>query len=840
MYQRFTERAQRSLLLAQEEARRLDFNFVGTEHLLLGLIREGDGVAAKAVISLGIDLEKARAEVEKLVGRGSTPGASEIGLTPRAKKVVLELSSEEARHLGHNYIGTEHILLGLIREREGVAARVLENLGVDLGRVRFQVIQQLGMPTGGQPGSSKAKGAGRTPTLDQFGRDLNALAEEGKLDPVVGREREIERVIQILSRRTKNNPVLIGEPGVGKTAIAEGLAERIVQGKVPETLRDRRVVTLDLGALVAGSKYRGEFEDRLKKVMEEIRSAANVILFIDEMHTIIGAGAAEGAIDASNILKPALARGELQVIGATTIDEYRKHVEKDAALERRFQPIMVEEPTPEEAVEILRGLRDRYEAHHRVKIMDEALEAAVELSDRYVSDRFLPDKAIDLVDEAGSRVRLQAYVTPPEVRRLEGRLEEVRKEKEAAISGQEFEKAARLRDEEQTLREQLDQTKSDWQQQQVSAQYVVTAEDIAQIVSSWTGIPVRKLKTEESERLLHLEDELHRRVVGQEEAVRAVSKAIRRARSGLKDPRRPVGSFIFLGPTGVGKTELARALAEALFGDEDAMITIDMSEYMERHTTSRLVGAPPGYVGYEEGGQLTEAVRRRPYSVVLLDEIEKAHPEVFNVLLQVLEEGRLTEAQGRTVDFKNTVIIMTSNAGAERIRHDGKMGFNRTGDEAESFDRMKSAVMEEVNHTFRPEFVNRVDDIIVFHPLTESDLKQIVTILLRDVEARARHSGVSLEFSPASLEFLVQKGYDPKFGARPLRRAIQRELEDSLSEAILSGQVRSGDAVRVDLAADGSHLEFHPSDPAPAAPDAKADSADAMTGGPGTTQDDAV
>jgi ATP-dependent Clp protease ATP-binding subunit ClpC len=810
VYQRFTERAQRSLLLAQEEARRLDFNFVGTEHLLLGLIREGEGVAAKAMLGLGIDLEKARAEVEKLVGRGSTPGASEVGLTPRAKKVVLELSSEEARHLGHNYIGTEHILLGLIREREGVAARVLENLGVDLGRVRFQVIQSLGMPASSQASGPKAKAGGRTPTLDQFGRDLNALAEEGKLDPVVGREREIERVVQILSRRTKNNPVLIGEPGVGKTAIAEGLAERIVQAKVPETLRDRRVVTLDLGALVAGSKYRGEFEDRLKKVMEEIRSAQNVILFIDEMHTIIGAGAAEGAIDASNILKPALARGELQVIGATTIDEYRKYVEKDAALERRFQPIMVDEPTAAEALEILRGLRDRYEAHHRVKITDEALEAAVELSDRYVSDRFLPDKAIDLVDEAGSRVRLQAYVTPPEVRRLEARLEEVRKEKEAAISGQEFEKAARLRDEEQTLREQLDQTKADWQQQQVSAQYVVTADDIAQIVSSWTGIPVRRLQTEESERLLHLEEELHRRIVGQDEAVRAVAKAIRRARSGLKDPKRPVGSFIFLGPTGVGKTELARALAEILFGDEDAMITIDMSEYMERHTTSRLVGAPPGYVGYEEGGQLTEAVRRRPYSVVLLDEIEKAHPEVFNVLLQVLEDGRLTEAQGRTVDFKNTVIIMTSNAGAERIRRDTRLGFARESDEEESFDRMRSAVMDEVHRTFRPEFINRVDDIIVFHPLTEDDLKHIAANFVRDVERRAKHSGLSLDVADNALDFLVRKGYDPKFGARPLRRATQRELEDGLSEAILAGKVRSGDLVRVTVNADGTALDFTP------------------------------
>jgi ATP-dependent Clp protease ATP-binding subunit ClpC len=826
-HQRFTERAQRALLLAQEEARRLDFNFVGTEHLLLGLIREGEGVAARALLSLGVDLDKARTEVERLVGRGSTPGATEIGLTPRAKKVVLELSAEEARHLGHNYIGTEHLLLGLIREREGVAARVLENLGVDLARVRFQVIQQLGMPTPGGAGGPRRTGA-RTPTLDQFGRDLNALAEENKLDPVVGREKEIERVVQILSRRTKNNPVLIGEPGVGKTAIVEGLAERIVQGRVPETLKDRRVVTLDLGALVAGSKYRGEFEDRLKKVMEEIRSAGNVILFIDELHTIIGAGAAEGAIDASNILKPALARGELQVIGATTIDEYRKHIEKDAALERRFQPIMVEEPSVEDTVEILHGLRDRYEAHHRVKITDDALKAAAELSDRYVTDRFLPDKAIDLIDEACSRVRLQAYVTPPEVRQLESRLEEVRKEKEAAISAQEFEKAARLRDEEQSLREQMEQRKTEWQQRQVSSQFVVTAEDVAQIVSSWTGVPVQRLRMEESERLLHLEEELHRRVVGQDEAVEAVARAIRRARSGLKDPRRPIGSFIFLGPTGVGKTELARALAAALFGDEDAMITIDMSEYMERHTTSRLVGAPPGYVGYEEGGQLTEAVRRRPYSVVLLDEIEKAHPEVFNVLLQVLEEGRLTEAKGRTVDFKNTVIIMTSNAGAERLqRGGGRLGFGAT-DETESFERMKENVMEEVRRIFRPEFLNRVDDIIVFHPLTEEDLSKIVRILLQDVEKRARQAGITLQVTDAACAYLVKRGYDPKFGARPLRRAIQRELEDPLSEAILAGRFHEGTTVVADAVPDGEGLVFiakdqpqpvvaEPGDPAPPA-----------------------
>ena len=801
MYQRFTERAQRALLLAQEEAKRLQYNFVGTEHLLLGLIREGDGIAAKALLSLGVSLDKVRAEVEKVIGRGTTPAEGDIGLTPRAKKVVLELSAEEARHLGHNYIGTEHILLGLIREGEGVAARVLLNLGADLDRVRAQVIQQFGMPSN-STAPQKQRQRSQTPVLDQFGRDLNQLAEEGKLDPVVGREKEIERVIQILSRRTKNNPVLIGEPGVGKTAIAEGLAERIVTSRVPETLKDRRVVTLDLGALVAGSKYRGEFEDRLKKVMDEIRHSGNVILFIDELHTIVGAGAAEGAIDASNILKPALARGELQCIGATTLDEYRKHVEKDAALERRFQPIMVEEPSTDEAIEILRGLRDRYEAHHRVEITNEALEAAVRLSDRYVPDRYLPDKAIDLVDEAASRVRLRSFVAPPDVKKLEQRLEEARKEKEASIGAQEFEKAARLRDQEQQLREQLDKMKEEWEKKTVSNKLVVGEEDIAEIVASWTGIPVKRLQMEESERLLHLEDELHRRVVGQEAAVTAVAKAIRRARAGLKDPRRPIGSFIFLGPTGVGKTELARALAESLFGDEDAMITIDMSEYMERHTVSRLVGAPPGYVGYEEGGQLTEAVRRKPYSVVLLDEIEKAHPEVFNILLQVLEEGRLTESGGRHVDFRNTVVIMTSNVGAERLRRDSGIGF-RAGTEEAHFGAMRDRILDEVKHTFRPEFLNRIDDIIVFHSLGESELEQIVRILVDRVASRIADQGVRIRLDEEAYKLLAREGNDPAYGARPLRRSIQRHLEDPLSEALLAGTVQRGQDVLVTVGEDG-------------------------------------
>jgi len=799
MFGRFTERAQKVVVLSQEEARRLGHNVVGTEHILLGLAAEGEGVAARALQAMGISLDKVRAEVEKVIGKGESPPQGQIGFTPRAKR-VLELAFDEARQLGHTYIGTEHILLGLIREGEGVAAQVLKNLGADLDKVRRQVVELLG-GTAGQP----AKGARsrKTPTLDQFGRDLTDLAREGKLDPVIGREKEIQRVIQVLSRRTKNNPVLIGEPGVGKTAIAEGLAQKIVNGDVPETLTSKRVVTLDLGALVAGSKFRGEFEERLKKVMDEIRASGDVILFIDEMHTIIGAGAAEGAIDASNILKPALARGEIQCIGATTLDEYRKHVEKDAALERRFQPVMVDEPSVEETIQILEGLRDRYEAHHRVKITDEALEAAARLSDRYVTDRFLPDKAIDLIDEAASKVRLQALVAPPELKELEAKIEETRVEKEAAIKNEEFEKAARLRDQEQRMREELERQRLDWKNSRSRTEGTVSAEDIAQIVSSWTGIPVTKLAQEETERLLRLEEELHKRVVGQDEAIEAVSRAIRRARAGLKDPKRPIGSFIFLGPTGVGKSELARALAESLFGDEDAMVVLDMSEYMERHTVSRLVGSPPGYVGYEEGGQLTEKVRRRPYTVVLFDEIEKAHPEVFNVLLQVLENGRLTDAKGRTVDFRNTVLIMTSNVGAHEIQRQGGIGFRTVEDGQQSYRDMKKKVTDELRKTFRPEFLNRIDEVIVFHALGKEHLRRIVDIMLRTLVQELKDRGVSVEFTDRAKDVLAEQGYDPQYGARPLRRAIQRLVENPLSEEMLRGRFSEGDTILVDADAEG-------------------------------------
>ncbi|HEY3363766.1 MAG TPA: ATP-dependent Clp protease ATP-binding subunit [Symbiobacteriaceae bacterium] len=815
MFSRYTERAQRVIVLAQDEARRLNYDYVGTEHLLLGLIREGEGIAAKALQSLGIQLEQVRAEVEKMIGKGTASTRGEIGFTPRAKKVMVELAIEEARLLGHNYVGTEHILLGLIREGEGVAAQVLQNLGAELERVRNQVIHLLGgvpHPQSGNTPGGAAKGTKggktNTGTLDQFGRDLTQYARDGKLDPVVGREKEIERVIQILSRRTKNNPCLIGEPGVGKTAIAEGLAQRITDGRVPEILKEKRIVALDLASLVAGSKYRGEFEERLKKVMEEIRQAGNVIMFIDELHTIIGAGAAEGAIDASNILKPALARGEMQAIGATTIDEYRKHVEKDAALERRFQPVMVEEPNQDDAIAILKGLRDRYEAHHRVEITDAAIEAAVRLSDRFVTDRFLPDKAVDLIDEAASRVRLSTFVAPPDLKELESKLEEIRKEKEAAVQGQEFEKAARLRDKETKLKEELDRQKVEWQQKKVTNKSTVTEEDIAHIVSSWTGIPAARLTQNESQRLLNLEQVLHERIVGQDEAVKAVSRAIRRARAGLKDPKRPIGSFVFLGPTGTGKTHLARALAEALFGDEDAIIRIDMSEYMERHTTSRLVGAPPGYVGYEEGGQLTEAVRRRPYSVVLLDEIEKAHPEVFNILLQVLDDGRLTEAKGRTIDFRNTVIIMTSNAGAQVIRGDKQLGFAVTETDKDVHEKMKGRVMDEVKRLFRPEFINRLDDIIIFHSLNMDHLKSIVALEVKSVGKRLKEIGVELSISDPALEKLVKEGYDPTYGARPLRRAIQRLLEDPLSEEALMRPFKYGEQVHADLDEEGK-IVFH-------------------------------
>ncbi|WP_428910361.1 ATP-dependent protease ATP-binding subunit ClpC [Niallia sp. Krafla_26] len=795
MFGRFTERAQKVLALAQEEAIRLGHNNIGTEHILLGLVREGEGIAAKALYALGLSSEKIQKEVEDLIGRGQdTPGS--IHYTPRAKKVT-ELSMDEARKLGHSYVGTEHILLGLIREGEGVAARVLNNLGVSLNKARQQVLQLLGSNESGSHQGGSTTNA-NTPTLDSLARDLTAIAREGSLDPVIGRSKEIQRVIEVLSRRTKNNPVLIGEPGVGKTAIAEGLAQQIVQNEVPEILRNKRVMTLDMGTVVAGTKYRGEFEDRLKKVMDEIRQAGNIILFIDELHTLIGAGGAEGAIDASNILKPSLARGELQCIGATTLDEYRKYIEKDAALERRFQPITVDEPTAEESVQILKGLRDRYEAHHRVSITDEAIEAAVKLSDRYISDRFLPDKAIDLIDEAGSKVRLRSYTTPPDLKELEVKLEEIRKEKDAAVQSQEFEKAASLRDSEQRLREQLEETKKAWKEKQGQENSEVTVEDVASVVASWTGIPVSRLAQTETDKLLNLEGILHSRVIGQDEAVVAISKAVRRARAGLKDPKRPIGSFIFLGPTGVGKTELARALAEAMFGDEDAMIRIDMSEYMEKHSTSRLVGSPPGYVGYEEGGQLTEKVRRKPYSVVLLDEIEKAHPDVFNILLQVLDDGRLTDSKGRTVDFRNTVVIMTSNVGASALKQNKYVGFN-INDTQQEYKDMKGKVMEELKKAFRPEFLNRVDETIVFHSLEKKHLKEIVVLLANQLIKRLKEQDISLELTDAALEKIAKEGYDPEYGARPLRRAIQKHIEDRLSEELLKGAVLTGQNVTIDV-----------------------------------------
>ncbi len=795
MFGRFTERAQKVLALAQEEAIRLGHNNIGTEHILLGLVREGEGIAAKALYALGLSSEKIQKEVEDLIGRGSDVAGS-IHYTPRAKKVT-ELSMDEARKLGHSYVGTEHILLGLIREGEGVAARVLNNLGVSLNKARQQVLQLLGSnDSGSHQGASSA--SANTPTLDSLARDLTVIAREGSLDPVIGRSKEIQRVIEVLSRRTKNNPVLIGEPGVGKTAIAEGLAQQIVNNEVPEILRDKRVMTLDMGTVVAGTKYRGEFEDRLKKVMDEIRQAGNIILFIDELHTLIGAGGAEGAIDASNILKPSLARGELQCIGATTLDEYRKYIEKDAALERRFQPIRVDEPTAEESVQILKGLRDRYEAHHRVSITDEAIDAAVKLSDRYISDRFLPDKAIDLIDEAGSKVRLRSYTTPPNLKELEVKLEEVRKEKDAAVQSQAFEKAASLRDSEQRLREQLEETKKAWKEKQGQENSEVTVEDIASVVSSWTGIPVSKLTQTETQKLLNLEEILHNRVIGQEEAVKAISKAVRRAHAGLKDPKRPIGSFVFLGPTGVGKTELARALAEAMFGDEDAMIRIDMSEYMEKHSTSRLVGSPPGYVGYEEGGQLTEKVRRKPYSVVLLDEIEKAHPDVFNILLQVLEDGRLTDSKGRTVDFRNTVLIMTSNVGASALQRNKYVGFN-IQDSDQNFKDMKGKVLEELKKAFRPEFLNRIDEIIVFHALEKKHLTEIVTLMAGQLTKRLAEQDITLSLTDAAMNKIADEGYDPEYGARPLRRAIQKHIEDRLSEELLKGTVLTGQKVIIDI-----------------------------------------
>ncbi|WP_296416756.1 ATP-dependent Clp protease ATP-binding subunit [Vulcanococcus sp. DEBay_Sum29NL08_54] len=826
MFERFTEKAIKVIMLAQEEARRLGHNFVGTEQILLGLIGEGTGVAAKVLKSMGVNLKDARVEVEKIIGRGSGFVAVEIPFTPRAKR-VLELSLEEARQLGHNYIGTEHLLLGLIREGEGVAARVLENLGVDLAKVRTQVIRMLGETAevaGG--GGGGGKGSTKTPTLDEFGSNLTQQASDGKLDPVVGRQHEIERVIQILGRRTKNNPVLIGEPGVGKTAIAEGLAQRINSGDVPDILEDKRVLTLDIGLLVAGTKYRGEFEERLKKIMEEIRGAGNVILVIDEVHTLIGAGAAEGAIDAANILKPALARGELQCIGATTLDEYRKHIERDAALERRFQPVQVGEPSVEDTIEILRGLKERYESHHRLTIADEALVAAATLGDRYISDRFLPDKAIDLIDEAGSRVRLMNSKLPPAAKEVDKQLREIEKQKDEAVREQDFTKAGELRDKEVELREQIRSILQNRNEEKPAAESseasadspvavaeapaaavsesgpMVTEEDIAQIVASWTGVPVQKLTESESAKLLNMEETLHQRLIGQDEAVKAVSRAIRRARVGLKNPNRPIASFIFSGPTGVGKTELTKSLASYFFGSEEAMIRLDMSEFMERHTVSKLIGSPPGYVGFNEGGQLTEAVRRRPYTVVLFDEIEKAHPDVFNLLLQLLEDGRLTDSKGRTVDFKNTLIIMTSNIGSKVIeKGGGGLGFEFSGGDAEetNYNRIRSLVNEELKQYFRPEFLNRLDEIIVFRQLSRDEVKEISEIMLKEVFTRMQEKGITLTVTEAFKERLVDEGYNPSYGARPLRRAVMRLLEDSLAEEFLSGRIGEGDTALVDV-----------------------------------------
>ena len=802
MFGRFTERAQKVLALSQEEAIRIGHSNIGTEHILLGLVREGEGIAAKALLALSLSPEKVQQEVESLIGRGQGV-AQTVHYTPRAKKVI-ELSMDEARKLGHSYVGTEHILLGLIREGEGVAARVLNNLGVSLNKARQQVLQLLGSNESSSNHQNGTTSHANTPTLDSLARDLTSIAREGRLDPVIGRSKEIQRVIEVLSRRTKNNPVLIGEPGVGKTAIAEGLAQQIVNNEVPEILRDKRVMTLDMGTVVAGTKYRGEFEDRLKKVMDEIRQAGNIILFIDELHTLIGAGGAEGAIDASNILKPSLARGELQCIGATTIDEYRKYIEKDAALERRFQPIQVDQPTVDESIQILKGLRDRYEAHHRVSISDEAIIEAVKMSDRYITDRFLPDKAIDVIDEAGSKVRLRSFTTPPNLKELEVKLEEVRKEKDAAVQSQEFEKAASLRDSEQRLREQLDETKRQWKEKQGKENSEVTIEDIANVVSSWTNIPVTRLAQTEADKLLNMEELLHKRVIGQDEAVVSVSKAVRRARAGLKDPKRPIGSFIFLGPTGVGKTELARALAESIFGDEDAMIRIDMSEYMEKHATSRLVGAPPGYVGYDEGGQLTEKVRRKPYSVILLDEIEKAHPDVFNILLQVLEDGRLTDSKGRTVDFRNTIVIMTSNVGASALKTNKYVGFS-VNDDKKDYQDMKGKVMEELKKAFRPEFLNRIDETIVFHSLEKKHIKEIVHLLANSLVKRLKDQDIDLELTEVAIEKIAEEGIDLEYGARPLRRAIQKQVEDRLSEELLKGTIEKGQKVVFDVK-DGEYV----------------------------------
>ena len=830
MFERFTDRARRVVVLAQEEARMLNHNYIGTEHILLGLIHEGEGVAAKGLESLGISLEAVRSQVEEIIGQGQQAPSGHIPFTPRAKK-VLELSLREALQLGHNYIGTEHILLGLIREGEGVAAQVLVKLGADLSRVRQQVIQLLsgyqgkeavaaGGPAEGQPSTSLV--------LDQFGRNLTQAAREGKLDPVIGREKEIERVMQVLSRRTKNNPVLIGEPGVGKTAVVEGLAQAIVKGDIPETLKDKQLYSLDLGALVAGSRYRGDFEERLKKVLKEIRTRGDIILFIDEIHTLVGAGAAEGAIDAASILKPMLARGELQTIGATTLDEYRKHLEKDAALERRFQPIQVAEPTVAHTIEILKGLRDRYESHHKVSISDGALVSAATLADRYVSDRHLPDKAIDLIDEAGSRLRIRRMTVPPEIREFDDKIAAARKEKESAIDGQDFEKAASLRDKEKNLITEKAEREKNWKAGDLDVVAEVDEELIAEVLSTATGIPVFKLTEAETARLLKMEDELHRRVIGQDQAIKALSQAIRRTRAGLKDPKRPGGSFIFAGPSGVGKTELSRTLAQFLFGDSDALIQLDMSEYSEKHTASRLFGAPPGYVGYDEGGQLTEKVRRRPFSVVLFDEIEKAHPDIFNSLLQVLEDGRLTDAQGRVVDFKNTIIIMTTNLGTRDISKSLSLGFANVADAQGSYERMKAKVGDELKTHFRPEFLNRIDDIVVFHQLTENEIVKIVDLMVAQLDERLKAKDMGIELTTGAKSLLAKRGYDPVLGARPLRRTIQRELEDVLSEKMLFGDLKAGEIILVDVSDETDTATFtFKGTPKSALPDTPGDLAEA-------------
>ena len=808
MFERFTEKAIKVIMLAQEEARRLGHNFVGTEQVLLGLIGEGTGVAAKTLKSMGVNLKDARAEVEKIIGRGSGFVAVEIPFTPRAKR-VLELSWDEARQLGHNYIGTEHLLLGLIREGEGVAARVLENLGVDLNKVRSNVVKMLGeskpqaTASGSSSSSSSSSSSGgktKTPSLDEFGRDLTLAAQELRLDPVVGRDKEIERVIQILARRTKNNPVLIGEPGVGKTAVAEGLAIRIVNAEVPDILDGKKVIQLDMGLLVAGTKYRGEFEERLKKIMDEIRQAGNIILVIDEMHTLIGAGAAEGAIDAANILKPALSRGEIQVIGATTLDEYRKYVEKDSALERRFQPVIIDEPSEDESIEILKGLRQKYEDHHKLIISDEAIVAAVKLSNKYITDRFLPDKAIDVIDEASSKVRLKVSTLSPEGKELEKELRTLIKEKEDAIRNQEFEKASQLRDEEADLKERIRELAQQYREEHEANKPTVTAENVAEVIATMTGVPVTKLTEGESERLLKLEDTLHARVIGQNDAVVAISKAIRRARVGLKSPNRPIGSFIFCGPTGVGKTELAKALAEAVFGSEDNMIRVDMSEFMEKHSTAKLIGSPPGYVGYDDGGNLTEQIRKKPYSVVLFDEIEKAHPDVFNIMLQILDDGRLTDSKGRHINFKNTIIIMTSNVGASMITTTSKLGFSTSEDESkDKYEKLKETVTEEMKKAFRPEFLNRIDETIVFAHLSKEEIRQIVDLMLKDLFKRLNERELSVEVTDEVKDHLAEAGYSEAYGARPLRRLIQRKIEDMLAEEILSGKYQPGDTIKLIL-----------------------------------------